>query len=117
MFQTVAGIDMAEPGFQRLVIRPQPAQGLTWVKASYHSLHGQVATEWRVEGDKLIIVVAIPANTTAIVYLPVADLATVTENGQAITEVKKVQFLRSKGRESLFEVGAGQYRFAMPWRR
>ena len=28
---------MAEPGFQRLVIRPQPAEGLTWVKAGYRS--------------------------------------------------------------------------------
>ena len=35
-----AGIDTAEPGFQRLLIRPQPAEGLTWVKASYHSIHG-----------------------------------------------------------------------------
>ena len=44
MFQTVAGIDMAEPGFQRLLIRPQPAEGLTWVKASYDSIHGRIAT-------------------------------------------------------------------------
>ncbi len=27
MFQTVAGIDMAEPGFQRLLIHPQPGRG------------------------------------------------------------------------------------------
>ena len=44
MFQTVAGIDMAEPGFQRLLIHPQPAEGLTWVKASYGSIHGRIAT-------------------------------------------------------------------------
>ena len=47
MFQTVAGIDTAEPGFQRLLIHPQPAAGLTWVKAAYHSIHGRIAVEWR----------------------------------------------------------------------
>ena len=55
MFQTVAGIDTAEPGFQRLLIRPQPAEGLTWVKAGYHSIHGPIATEWRTEDGKLTL--------------------------------------------------------------
>ena len=44
MFQTVGGIDMADPGFQRLVIRPQPAGGLAWVKAAYRSIHGPIAS-------------------------------------------------------------------------
>jgi alpha-L-rhamnosidase len=115
MFQTVAGIDMAEPGFQKLLIRPQPAPGLTWVKASYHSIHGQIATEWKIEQGKLTLAVAIPANTTATVHLPVADSAVVTEGGQPATQVEGVKFVGSEGGESRFEVGAGQYRFAMPW--
>ncbi len=97
MFQTVAGIDTAEPGFQRLLIRPQPAPGLTWVKASYHSIHGRIATEWRTEGGKLTVAVSIPANTTAVVYLPAADPAAVTESGQPASAAKGVKFLRSRG--------------------
>jgi alpha-L-rhamnosidase len=115
MFQTVAGIDMAEPGFQRLLIRPQPAEGLTWVKAGYRSIHGQIATEWRTEGGKLTLAITIPANTTATVYLPCADSATATEAGKPIAQSEGVKFVRSEGGQSLFEVGAGTYEFAVPW--
>ena len=115
MFQTVAGIDMAEPGFQRLLIRPQPAEGLTWVKAGYRSIHGQIATEWRTEGGKLTLTVTIPANATAAVYLPCTDSAAITEAGKPITQSEGVKFVRSEDGQSLFEVGAGTYEFAMPW--
>ena len=70
MFQTVAGIDTDGPGFQRLLIRPQPAAGLAWVRARYDSIHGPIATEWRTEDGKFTLSVAIPANTMATVCLP-----------------------------------------------
>jgi alpha-L-rhamnosidase len=106
MFQTVAGIDMAEPGFQRLLIRPQPAPGLTWVKASYRSPHGRIATEWKTEGCKLTLAVSIPANTTATVYLPKTN---------ACNQGAGVTFLRNEGNESLFAIGAGHYQFVVPY--
>ena len=115
MFQTVAGIDMAEPGFGRLVIRPQPADGLSWAKAAYRSIHGRIATAWRTESGKLTLAVTIPANTTATVHLPIADPAAVTEGGRPATHTEGVKLLRSEDGESLFEVGAGEYLFAMPW--
>lgn len=114
MFQTVAGIDMAAPGFQRLMIHPQPAEGLTWAKASYGSIHGLIATEWKTEKGKLTLVVTIPANTTATVFLPTANSAGVTEGGRPATEAEGVKFLRVEGSESLFGLGSGEYRFAVP---
>ena len=116
MFQTVAGIDTAEPGFQRLLIHPQPAAGLTWVKAEYHSIHGRIATHWQTEGGKLLLTVAIPANTTATVCLPAADPAVVTEGGRPVVESEGVKALPAEGGQSRFEIGAGEYRFALPWK-
>lgn len=113
MFQTVGGIDMAEPGFQRLLIRPQPAEGLTWAKASYGSIHGRIATDWKTEQGKLTLAVTIPANTTAVVALPTANSAAVTEGGRPAAQVEGVKFLRVEGGESLFEVGAGEYVFGV----
>ena len=115
MFQTVAGIDKAEPGFQRLLIRPQPAEGLTWVKASYGSIHGRIATEWRIADGRLSVTVSIPANTTATVVLPAADPAVVTESNKPAGEAEGVKSLGSSDGESRFEIGAGEYHFAMPW--
>jgi alpha-L-rhamnosidase len=115
MFQTVAGIDMAEPGFQRLLIHPQPAKGLTWVKASYDSIHGRITTHWQTTNGKLSVAISIPANTTATVILPVADPATVTENGRPIEQAEGVKSLGGSGGLSHFEIGAGQYQFVTPW--
>jgi alpha-L-rhamnosidase len=115
MFQSVAGIDMAEPGFQRLLIHPRPAEGLTWVKASYGSIHGRIATQWKVADAKLSVMVSIPANTTATVVLPASDPATVTESGKPIDQAEGVKSLGASQGESRFEIGAGEYHFAMPW--
>jgi alpha-L-rhamnosidase len=115
MFQTVAGIDMAEPGFQKLRIRPQPAEGLTWVKAGYNSIHGQITTYWRIEGNQWILSVTIPANTTATVYLPTADAQRVSEGGKPVAESAGAKFIGREGNESLFAIGAGEYSFAVPW--
>lgn len=115
MFQSVAGIDMAEPGFQRLLIHPQPAEGLTWVKASYGSIHGPIATEWKTADGKLTVKVAIPANTTASLVLPIADPSGVTEGGKPIGQAEGVKSLGVTDGEARFEIGAGEYNFSMPW--
>ena len=115
MFQTVAGIDAAEPGFQRLLIRPQPAEGLSWVKAGYDSIHGRIAVQWRVENGKLTVGVTIPANTTATVVIPTSHPSTVTEGGQPAAQASGVKVLPVEAGQARFEVGAGAYQFTVPW--
>jgi alpha-L-rhamnosidase len=115
MFQTVAGIDMANPGFQQLKIDPQPAEGLTWVKASYRSVQGLIASEWKTEGGKFLLNLTIPANTTAQVYLPTRDVGFITEGDKPASQAEGVKFLRNENGDSVFEVGAGEYKFAVPY--
>ena len=117
MFQTVAGIDMAEPGYQRLLIHPQPAEGLTWVKASYGSIHGRIATQWKTANGKLAVIVAIPANTTATVVLPTTDASAVTEDGKPLDQAEGVKVLGGSSDEVRLEIGAGEYHFVMPWNK
>lgn len=112
MFQTAAGIDTDGPGFQRIVIRPQPAKGLDWVKASYRSIHGRIASQWKVEQGRFLLHVAIPPNTTATVCVPAADPRQVTESGRPAKAAEGVKLLRSEPGVQVFEVGSGEYRFA-----
>jgi alpha-L-rhamnosidase len=126
MFQSVAGIDTDGPGYKRLLIRPQlpvgagwqPAPlgqpGLSWVKASYRSLHGRIATEWRTEGGKFALGVTIPANTIATVSLPAAGPERVREGERPAAESEGVKFLRTEPGRVLYEVRAGTYRFVVP---
>jgi alpha-L-rhamnosidase len=117
LFQTMAGMDAAEPGFQKIVIRPEPGPGVDWVKASYRSPHGTIASAWKKEGRTLVMDMTIPANTTAVVHLPAAiersDVQT-TESGKPLGDSSGVKVLGIDGDGVTVEVGAGTYHFVMP---
>jgi len=111
MFSTLAGIDTDGPGFKKLVIRPTPGNGITWAKASYDSINGRIATSWKNEGNTFSLDVVIPPNTTAAVYVPAKDAASVKESGVSASKAKGVQFLRMENGTAVFAVGSGSYSF------
>jgi len=114
MFQSVAGIDTEEPGFQRLVLRPLPDSGLEWVKASYRSLHGRIASEWRRESGQRTFRFTLPANTSATLYLPTSDPQHVREAGRRADASPGVKLLRVEPGAVVYQLSAGQYEFTTP---
>ena len=76
LYQTVAGIDTLEPGFQRVLIQPQPGGGLTWVRAAHDSIRGRIESQWQLEDGQFKLRIVIPTNTTATVRLPYPTPAT-----------------------------------------
>ena len=116
MYRFLAGIDAdpAAPGHKRILIRPRPGGGLSFARASYESVYGRIATEWRLEGSTLSLNVVVPANTTATVYLPGAgDPSQVTEGGAPAGTAAGVTFQRMEGTSAVYAVGAGVYAFAV----
>jgi alpha-L-rhamnosidase len=71
-YRDLAGIqpDESAPGFKHIVIKPQPIEELTWVEATYESVHGPIAVRWDRKEGKFVLKVSIPANTTATVFVP-----------------------------------------------
>jgi alpha-L-rhamnosidase len=112
MFQSVAGIDTDGPGFKRLLIRPQPGKELTWVKASYRSLHGLIKSEWKTEGPKWTFRLTVPANTVARVCLPARDPGQIRVDGKPIAAAEGVTW-RGAGDPAACEVRAGTYEFVV----
>jgi alpha-L-rhamnosidase len=55
--------------------------------------------------------VTIPANTTATVYVPAKDAASVTEGGKPAAQAKGVKFLRLEDGAAVYEIGSGRYSF------
>ena len=111
MFSALAGIDTDGPAFKKLIIRPTPGNGITWVKASYDSINGRIATSWKTEGHKFSLDVTVPPNTTATIYVPTKDEASVTESGQPAPKAADVKFLRMEDAAAVYAVGSGIYRF------
>jgi alpha-L-rhamnosidase len=68
----VAGIrsDRKSPGFKHFVIQPSVVGDLTFAKARYHSIHGDIVSDWRIENGTFRLNVTVPPGTTATVFLP-----------------------------------------------
>jgi alpha-L-rhamnosidase len=102
MYQNMAGIDWAEPGFKKIKIAPKPGGGITSAKGSYESPFGTISTNWSVVDGKTKLLVTIPANSSAQIVLPNATPAKVTE----LATAQNLKVLNGK-----IEVGSGVYEF------
>jgi alpha-L-rhamnosidase len=112
-YQGLAGIrpDPAGPGFKKIIIKPAVVGDVTWVKCHHDSPYGRIVSNWKREGDKLTMEVAIPANTTATVYVPARDASGITESNKPAAEADGVKFLRMENGVAVYAVGSGTYRF------
>jgi hypothetical protein len=112
-YHDVAGIacDPAGPGFRKILINPQPVGDLTWAKASYDSIRGNIVSDWKRDGDKFTLKVNIPANTAATVFVPANAAEGVKESGKSATRSRGVKFLRQEGDRAVFAVESGTYEF------
>jgi alpha-L-rhamnosidase len=70
MHTTIGGLSPLEPGWKKVLIRPQPGGDLTWARSSHRSPYGLIACEWRIVGNELHVNLTVPPNCTARVELP-----------------------------------------------
>ncbi len=105
LYEDLAGIapDDAQPGFKHIIMRPMPVGDLTFVRASHQSPYGLISSEWRRTGQNFDWQIQIPANTTATVCVPAAELENVTAAGLTAT--------RFENGRAVFELGSGTYHF------
>jgi len=114
LFDTVAGIgqDPDRPGFRHVLIHPRPGGGLTWAKASFRSIRGRIASEWKLGADgSFALSVTIPAGTTATVTLPASQRRALTESGKPLEDAVGVRLLRREASCAVLEIGSGSYYF------
>ncbi|MEI7909693.1 MAG: family 78 glycoside hydrolase catalytic domain [Verrucomicrobiota bacterium] len=113
LYSTVAGIDQdpSAPAYQKISIHPQPGTQLTSASGTLRSIHGPITTAWHQYPGGFTLDTSIPANTTAVVYVPVSDAAAVQESGQPAASSPGVSFLRMEAGAAVFAVGSGRYHF------
>ena len=113
LYSFVAGIaiDENEPGYKHILIKPHPGGGLASAKACYDSINGKIVTDWVQKGRTFKLDVAIPANTTATVYVPAESADSVTESGRKAGRAKAVEFLHMEDGIAVFAVSSGRYQF------
>ncbi|HWT24434.1 MAG TPA: glycoside hydrolase family 78 protein [Solirubrobacteraceae bacterium] len=84
LYEYVAGIRAAEPGYRRVVIAPEPGE-LAWARATYKSVRGPITSDWRRTEDGFRLEVEIPPNVTATVVVPGGETVEVGPGRHAFT--------------------------------
>jgi alpha-L-rhamnosidase len=114
MYQTLGGIniDPRAPGYAHFLIQVQPGGGFTHARTEHDSPYGRIRTDWVLEGGRMILNVAIPANSGATVRVPETRLADITESGRPIRDGNGIVGARQEADDSVLELEAGQYSFS-----
>ncbi|MBN8861424.1 MAG: family 78 glycoside hydrolase catalytic domain [Sphingobacteriales bacterium] len=110
-YRSLLGINPAAPGFEKIIIKPQPAGDLTYAAGSYRSVKGNIVSNWKLSGGIFLLEVAVPGNTIAEIWVSAAENDTITEDGQPVEAVKDIRLLRREKHYAVFETGSGKYSF------
>ncbi|MES2332128.1 MAG: family 78 glycoside hydrolase catalytic domain [Bacteroidota bacterium] len=136
MYRVMVGLDTYEdgPGYKHIKVQPHIGGGFTNASASLQTYYGVLSSSWKIEGNKIVMDVEIPANTRATIFVPAENSADVAEFQEWKGTVYKGTVYNSnntsmldntstspapvggvKSKEGYFavETGSGKYRFTI----
>ena len=113
LYRVMTGLDLGDdaPGYKHIVVRPRPGGSITSASVRHDSMYGPTAVAWTRSDGRMELTVEIPPNTTALVWLPGAELATVTEGGEALQGLDGIRSSVQEGDHVAIEIGSGRYAF------
>ena len=90
------GIQRDEPGFRKFILQPEPdPHGTDDISKGYYDcMYGRIISEWKIENNVLAFKATVPANTTAVLYLPAVSANSVKENGKPIKNSEGISFIK-----------------------
>jgi alpha-L-rhamnosidase len=111
----LAGIkpDPNIPGYKHFLIKPGIFRNrpLDRVKARVESPYGTIRSEWQILNGKLKLMVSVPPNTTATIYLPTKNPKSIKEGNVPIAQANGIKHLRDTKELSVLEIQPGHYNF------
>lgn len=114
-YEHLAGISAGEEqvAFKKIIMKPELIDGLDTVQASYQSPYGTIGSHWKRDGIRARFSweIRVPANATAVVYIPADTVSDVLEGGRPAVQGEGVRFIKTDGRFLVFEIGSGTYLF------
>ena len=75
-------------------------------------MYGTIRSAWTLNDGNFNWQIAIPANTTATIYLPANDQSALAESGHSVHNSEGVTFLRMENGFAAYRLESGSYRFS-----
>lgn len=110
-YKSILGINQGSSGFEKIIIKPQPVEGLNWAKGSYNSVRGEISSDWIIEGNTFSIQVKTPVNSTAEVWIPLKLNGKTLIHKKPRTMDSKVSLIREDEDYAIYKVSSGVYKF------
>jgi alpha-L-rhamnosidase len=104
LYQRVAGIEPAAPGYTKVVIKPYPAGELKNASAHVATPLGHVSSQWSRQPGRFTLQVSVPPGATATIFVPAHDR-------RAVTAPAGITFNGMSGGYAKFTTGSGTYVF------
>jgi len=112
MFGNMAGIKVNQAGYRTFTIKPEIArEEIDYVKATYHSINGEIQSAWKKENQFLTLDLVVPVNTNAVIYIPCKDNSEVRENDKIVTNSKDLIVKGYSNGYLVVSAGSGIYHF------
>jgi alpha-L-rhamnosidase len=113
-YENLLGIksDYQNPGFKKIIMKPEMINGLNYAKGSYHSVYGLIKSDWKKNGKVFNWNITVPFNTKAMVYVPANSADSVKEGDTTASSANGVKFVKMEGDRAVFEIGSGIYTFS-----
>ena len=70
MYRKIGGINQMEAGYRRFYVRPMFVQGIEEARTELETPYGKIVSAWSCRNKKIHVEIQVPANTSAVVYLP-----------------------------------------------
>jgi alpha-L-rhamnosidase len=70
MHRTIGGIAPLAPGYEHVLVAPQPGGGISWARAAIDTRHGRIETRWELDDSQFTLTVDVPDGVTATVRVP-----------------------------------------------
>ncbi len=99
--------------YKEIVIKPEIVGDLTWVKSSYQSPYGLIRSDWEKTNVGMKMNVSVPANTSALVYVPANSASEIKESAKAISNLKDVRVVGEENGRIVLKIGSGDYHFVI----
>lgn len=114
MFSNAAGIQQTQAGFDHFDIKPEidPKSGagrISDLKATFHTMHGDIVSAWKKESDHLTMQVTVPVNTAANIYVPAESADQLTVDGKKVADFKDIVVKNGDKGFVILQVGSGSY--------
>jgi hypothetical protein len=99
--------------YEHILIAPEPVGDITWAKATYQSIYGEILSSWKIENNKFKLKVKIPVGSKATILIPNPNNKEITIGGTPLSSIPEINIAGKENGKTKLEIESGEYEFVV----